>query len=444
MVEQPLADLGEGLVLRRATAADTDALVEFYAEAFRRRDEPGPNVFFGEFVRDLLCTVQAPYGPGNFTLVEDTRTGAIASSLNLISQTWTYGGIEFPVGRIEPVGTLPDYRRRNLVRRQFEVAHAWSAERGEIVQVITGIPYFYRQFGYEYAIEMNGTREVPVTAVPRLKEGEAEPYRIRGAGEGDLAFIAGLTDAAVGRYLVTCRRGAEQWRHELGGRHWMSQNCRHLRIIESAVGQRVGYLAYSSNVWGKRLRAGACELVPGQSWAPVMPVVLRYLRAAGQEMLGKTPYADELGIIGLCFGEDHPAYAVLPSSAPCLEQHYPFLVRVPDLAAFLRHVAPVLERRLVGSPFAGHSGDLKLSFYRSGVRLAFEQGRLAAAEAWQPTDGDGGNAAFPDLTFTKLLFGYRSLTEIRYLFPDVWASEEAHALLGVLFPRQPSSVWPIG
>src|SRR5260370_563284 len=87
-------------------------------------------------------------------LVEDTRNGAIVSSINLINQTWSYEGIPFKVGRPELVGTLPDYRQRGLIRKQFEVLHAWSAERGQKLQAITGIPFYYRQFGYEFAVSM--------------------------------------------------------------------------------------------------------------------------------------------------------------------------------------------------------------------------------------------------------------------------------------------------
>ena len=70
----------------------------------------------------------------------------------LISQTWTYDGIAFGVGRPELVGTAPAYRRRGLVRTQFEVLHQRSAERHERLQAITGIPWYYRQFGYEMAL----------------------------------------------------------------------------------------------------------------------------------------------------------------------------------------------------------------------------------------------------------------------------------------------------
>ena len=117
---------------------------------------------------------------------------------------------------------------------------------------------------------------------------------------------------------------------------------------------------------------------------------------------------------------------------------------MPDLPRFIRLIAPVLERRLADSALAGHSGELTISFYRSGLRLAFETGRLATAEAWRPTVADGGKAAFPGLTFLQLLFGYRQLDELRYAFPDCLAhTDETQALLNALFPKQASHVMAI-
>src|SRR3989337_669140 len=61
--------------------------------------------------------------PDDFTIVEETASGRIISSMNLIPQTWTYEGIEFGVGRPELVGTLPEFRNLGLVRMQFEEVH---------------------------------------------------------------------------------------------------------------------------------------------------------------------------------------------------------------------------------------------------------------------------------------------------------------------------------
>jgi hypothetical protein len=111
-------------------------------------------------------------------------------------------------------------------------------------------------------------------------------------------------------------------------------------------------------------------------------------------------------------------------------------VRVPDVAAFLRRIAPALERRLAGSFAAGYTGELPISFYRGGVKLGFESGRLAAVEPLAPPDEGRAETAFPGLTFLQLLLGFRSFAELSYAFPDCQA--ESPTLLDALFPKRGS------
>ena len=92
------------------------------------------------WTRDLMEGNLPGFSPGDFTVVEDTRAGRIVSTLNLISQTWSYEGIEFPAGRVDAVVTDRAYRRRGLSRAQMELLHRWSAGRGEKVIGITAYP----------------------------------------------------------------------------------------------------------------------------------------------------------------------------------------------------------------------------------------------------------------------------------------------------------------
>ena len=126
--------------------------------------------------RDLLTRPHPTFHADDFIIVEKSATGKIVSSLNLIPQTWSYEGIEFGVGRPELVGTLPEFRGKGLVRAQFNEIHKWCIERNMPVQAITGIPYFYRQFGYEMALDLSGRRYGYEPNVPKLKEGEKEKY----------------------------------------------------------------------------------------------------------------------------------------------------------------------------------------------------------------------------------------------------------------------------
>ena len=110
----------------------------------------------------------------------------------------------------------------------------------------------------------------------------------------------------------------------------------------------------------------------------------------------------------------------------------------------MRHIAPALEQRLAASAQSGYSGDLKVSFYRSGLHFRVHEGSIAV-EGWKPDRVEAGDAAFPDLTFLQLLFGYRSLAEIQHAFPDRSATtDDARALLPILFPKKDSDVWSGG
>ena len=151
-----LRDLGDGLILRRSTPEDADTLAEFN-RAIHTDNEPDGQCI-AAWTRDLLTRPHPTFHPDDFTIVEETATRRIVSAMNLISQTWSYEGIKFGVGRPELVGTLAEFRNRGLVRIQFEEVHKWSAERGETVQAITGIPFYYRQFGYEMALDLDGRR----------------------------------------------------------------------------------------------------------------------------------------------------------------------------------------------------------------------------------------------------------------------------------------------
>jgi Acetyltransferase (GNAT) domain len=448
-------ELGDGLVLRSATAADADALATFNGEihADPQTGKPDPGIV--AWTRDLVTRPHPTFRPELFTVVAERSTGRIVSSLNLIPQTWTYGGVPFGVGRVELVGTHPDYRKRGLVGRQMAAVHRWSAALGDLAQGITGIPWYYRRFGYEMALSLDGFRRLPLDGVEALAEGTAEPFAVRPATVEDLPFIAEVDAHGRRRSVVACERDAATWRYELDGRSAANLARRVLGVIERTGEvddrgeRRVGYTAHVPQLWGKSVVLSAFELAPGVAWTAVTPSVLRHLKTVGQALAagaGSEEPATErpvLDAVMLLLEGDHPAYGVVGDRARTDRSPYAWYVRIPDLAAFVRRIAPVLEARLAASAAVGHGGDLTLWFYGSGLRLAFEAGRLAAVEPWQdPAYSAGG--AFPGLTFLQLLLGHRSLTELEYAFPDCRIrAEPARLLLESLFPKQPSQIWPV-
>lgn len=439
MAEQTniIRDLGDGLVMRRSTVEDAEQLAEFNAGI--HGDDPYDSAAVAAWTRDLLLSPPPAFHPDDFLLIEDTHTGEIVSSMNLISQTWSYEGARFGVGRPELVGTNPNYRGRGLVRAQFEVIHEWSRQRGELVQVITGIPYFYRQFGYEMGLDLSGGRGGYEPQVPKLEEGKEEPYRVRPAGNADIPWLMEMYQRECARGMISAVRDEAHWQNELFGKSKANVNRYELRVIETREGQPVGYLAHPGYAWASMMALTSYELVDSVSYLAVTPSVIRYLCSIGQEYASVREKT--LNAFGFWLGSDHPAYKAAAGRLVFDRKPYAYFVRVPDLPAFLRRIGLVLEQRLKASPCDGHTGELKLSFYRDGIRMVFEKGRLVEVEAWKPKiKQDEGMAAFPGLTFLQLLFGYRTLAEIQYAYADCWSGDETRVLLESLFPKKCSHV----
>ncbi|HDQ72133.1 MAG TPA: hypothetical protein ENN19_08555 [Chloroflexi bacterium] len=232
----------------------------------------------------------------------------------------------------------------------------------------------------------------------------------------------------------------------MDGREAQNVNRRQLCVVETAEEEPVGYVLHPASLWGTSMALTGYELKPGVSWLAVTPSVIRYLWAIGAEYATRDEKDKERETFRFELGAEHLVYAPFIDRLPRLETSYAWYLRVSDLPGFVRHIGPALERRLADSVAVGHTGTLKISLYRAGLQLAFEQGRLTEVTAWTPTPEDEGMAAFPDLTFLQLLFGYRTVEALETAFVDCWISDEhqeMRALLNVLFPRRPSDVWPV-
>src|SRR5689334_11082889 len=448
-------DLGDGLVMRSATEADADRLGESNADVLRGQDAADPAPWMGAWTRDLVGGRHPSFRAESALLVEDTRANnRIVSSMVLLSHTWTYAGVPIAVGQPEIVGTRAEVRGRGLVRAMFDVVHRWSAERRQQVLAINGIPWFYRQFGYEMALELGGGPRLHTPGLAAGVRQEQPPYRVRPATHADAAFLADTSAYAGRRYLVTAPRDERAWRYMIGGRTTGSAAHDEVRIIETAAGESIGYVLHVPRLWGPGLTVRDLEVRAGVSWRAIAYPVLAYLcetaEAYAREAKSELAYLDFWML-----GTAHPFAGVLQFSS--VRRPYAYYVRTPDLPELLRRITPVLERRLAESSLVGHTGQLRLSFFRSGVHLRFDGGRLVNVDAWTPprtpvgldfalpsSDERRPSAMFPDLTFLQLLFGYRSLDELEAAFPDCLPrGQEPRVLLQALFPKAPSKVWPI-
>ena len=429
-------DLGAGLQMRTATIDDADAIVDFNTRVFDHR--------VTAWTSDLLSKRHPTVQPDDFTIVEDTRTGAIVSSMCLISQHWAYSGIPLKVGRFELIGTDPEYRRRGLIRKQFELAHARSERKGELLHVITGVDWFYRQFGYELGPRLWGSRSIVDVDLRDLPDGGVDACQLRPATALDIAFIRHVYDQSSRRHIYSALRSEAEWIWEITGRSTASTRRREWMILERA-GAPLGYVQYlpclASPAW-PLFRIYQIELKSGTGYLSVARSLLKGLWAKGQALWADGTLAcPELRGLELALERDHPFYRVVPAGLLREVRTSPWYLRVPDLVAFLDRVRPALERHLVGSLADGYSGSLSVNCFRDGLRMTFDRGRILAIDRWIPRDLSDGDVQLPASGFVHIVCGWQRLSELADQFPECRATHDASILLDSLFPTFRGKVW---
>jgi hypothetical protein len=433
-------DLGDGLLLRQPSWQDAVALAAFNVRI--HSDNPhDPELWLGEWTKDLLRGDHPTTRATDFTLVEDRRAaGKIVSSAVLIPQVWRYEDVPFDVGRPELIGTDEGYRRRGLVRKQMDILHQWSDERGHLAQVITGIPFFYRRFGYEMALTLGGAKIFAHDQLRELKVPREENLKVREATPADLDDLERFYARHCSFGMISRVRDEKEWLYEMHGANDSSPYKRNFHLVEvAASGEPVGYFDFASRASEEYAGVREIAAAPGHSLRAVALRAARYLRDLNPQEGASAPEARTVTFI---LGRQHPVYQALARELLPYREPYAWYIRVPHLSTFLETICPVLERRLAESVVAGYTGSVRLNCTYDFLQLQWERGKLDSIDCFEPQHFFDGDAFFPGRTFLQLLFGFRDIQALQDAHPDLECSREAYVLLSALFPRKPSM--PLG
>ncbi len=432
------SELQNGVRLRIATTEDIENLAAFNG---RIHEEPGEEGKIVAWTADLMNGSHPTTQLEDFLIVE-TEEGEIVSSTCLVPQVWLYEDVEIKVGRPELVGTDEKWRKKGLVREQFKVLHEMSAKNGDLMQVITGIPWYYRMFGYTHAVDLGGSRLYDWNRPGNLRKIaiEDEKFEWRRPTSADIPFLQTYYAQHGKDYLLNSQRSAEQWEYELNGRSDNSIYNKEFWLITKKDGIPVGYLGYVIWPVGVTINELGCE--PTQSMREFGLYATRAIhRHISQIIEDKKTAGEESNInkrLILYFGQDHAIYRALGNQAGKQTNSYAWYIRIPDIPAFLKQIQPVLERRLAKSVMVGHSGPFKINMYEEKLELVFENGKITEMRPYETKIMQGGDMVCTRPEFIQLICGHRSFQELNHVRVDCNGNAEAFVLMDILFPKIPS------
>lgn len=441
-------DIGDGLVMRWSTIKDANNIADCMAHAFKwsgifatvaEDEEPAPNAWVKAGIKRLMRGNSAVMTEYDYAVVENTLAkdgqNPIVAGISLHGVPGFYGEkVSMLYGKPEAVCSNPEYRNKGLIRRLFhELIHPASDARGDVIQIIPGIPHFYRQFGYEYAIGLRNSRSIDDlnTKLPSLLAKDAitpsalaaEPFTLRVPTLADVPYLCKLStrEAQKSQAQVGLEYREPYWRYTIHDAIETQESSfdagRLTRIIVDAkTGKDCGLVMGAS---APRLGLFIFTLEEGYLYREALYPVLRQFVLAGEEPSAwevkqaaekkskedkeddKTAKNDDKDgpapkegqthattttdstaptsaekppapkPLRLILDPDHPITKLLESKSTADEhKHIRLFTRIPSYANFILKVAPSLEHRLAQSCLAGITATLQFDFYRKVVGSA--------------------------------------------------------------------------
>lgn len=381
-------------------------------EEYAGVQELGEKVFSGEGVGDFLNEIynKSPKKDQNICFYAfDEEKKKYAGTLNLIDTPIRYGDIVLKACEYGVAGTAENYRFQGVNRKLTELFFQQCKERGYNLVVLEGIPYFYRQYGFNYAVPMKFEK----LNLQDLELKVDEKIQIRKAQPSDFDYlIKNYQHAAEAAEFCKFLEPSILKTQLFHYRNLMS--ARRYYIIESD-GQKIGYFGLNIND------------------------DIKIIDIADQ--LGFSCYESVLRFLQIEFSLDNLTVDI-PEQSKFIKfirmfgskrvGRYAWQIRILDELKFLQDILPILEKRLNESVFKDEKIEFCYNNFKRLIRFQINQGKITLSEEkWRPY----WEFNLSPQGAVKLFIGHNTREEIMNFLPDCYVDIKYQEIIDILFPK---------
>jgi predicted acetyltransferase len=343
----------------------------------------------------------------------------VAAGLLLLPQTWVIDGVEIKVAEMGCVGTRPEHRRKRLQRILNEKFDEYARENGYDLCVLAGIPYFYRQFGYQYAVDLDIS-----TTIVRDKIPIESSLSRRDIVEADIPMMDELLRKTQERYMVKSIRTQGVWSMQQKTSTYGGDGFKGAALTRN--GELVGYYRFVEDEKDSTLN---------------IRELCHSIEASEKEVLATlSKHAEEKGLVKIKTAMAHvdPISEYLGELGGTRNKPYAWQVKPLDLYGLMEKLRPAFEKRIAESSFKGLSKELRFNFFKFAVKMEIVKGAIDSMEKYYGEEKR--ILAFNPYAFIQLITGYKSREEITAAYPDFGVRDDHRELVDVLFPKGPGYI----
>ncbi|MFO7656053.1 MAG: GNAT family N-acetyltransferase [Bacteroidales bacterium] len=398
-------------------------------------------VFFPEEVGQF-AEVLYNYFPGQekryWFIAEEKTSSHIVSAFTLIPWFWRMKGIQLKVAEMGLVATHEAHRGKGLMRLlNSEFDRTVQNEQFDLA-VIQGIPGFYHNFGYHYAVTLDNHVNLPLQSV--TDSFGHRDFSFRTAEDKDIAFLMEEDKRYGNSFFITSARDEQRFRYMLH-EGTLTDTVSDFIIMEDSAKNRKYYFRINHKGFGTGLILS--ETSAGMDYEAICSM-LRYCKKTAIDR--NKPYIR----INLHHRSEVAKTALYLGAKGSFR--YAWQIKIPDEIMLLKKMAAILEERISKSIFSGFTGRYRLNLFTRCIDMTWNEGRLQEVHPGNEPECEHTLNIGQDL-LPALMLGHRTWKELQYIRPDVAPetmylfpteeslSDKTGMLTDVLFPAEDSWVY---
>ena len=376
----------------------------------------------GEPVRNFLSRIFLEHPRRDQFLwfyIEDNYSKKAVSSISLLPLEWSIANIPLPVSEMEFVGTLEKYRGMGFIGELNKLYELAMAERGYILSVIKGIPFYYRKLGYEFAIPLDDRMLLSAKNVPST---ELNHLQIRKADFNDRDFVKKMYQEYYQSFFISNNFDIDS--HAFRYFNDEFNEFKSMSFMIEDNGKPSSYFTF-----GMSYDNLAYDIKTSLLNEEECIKLLQFIK----EISG-SENNDE---INLCAREDTVLGKKILELGGIHHHTYGWQVKIPNLKLYFKKIKTILETRINNSLFSGLTQNIKISNYRETFELCFENGQISTINLEKGYPGEGlCDLQMPDHILYKLILGDRNFNEINHIIKDAMVKHNSKDLINILFPKE--------
>lgn len=375
----------------------------------------------GEPVRKYLKQIYLNHPRRNEILliyIEENSSNQIISSIGLLPLEWKFGGSVISLCEMGFVGTMEKYRGKGLIGELNEIYEQIMAERGYILSVIRGIPYFYRRLGYEFAMPLDHRILLSGLKIP---DKDLEKLRIRKANLNDIEFIKEKYEEYYSNYFIVNAFDRDSFVFKFFNDNY--NDFQRSSYILEENGKSSAYFTFGKSYddLGYDIRTSKLE-------GDMSLKILQFVKDIhGRENPNK---------IDIAVREETDLSDYSLKLGGITASNYGWQVKIPDLKRYFQKIKMILEKRVKDSMIKNLTQNVLITDYKEIIELIFNKGIITDInqKLGYPPEGSC-DLQIPGPMLYKLILCDKSFDEINYIITDARIKHSSKDIINILFPK---------